>query len=261
MRTEGDVDVTGFTGKNYAQLLAYRNEGLRKFGAFLVDQIERPPTRCFLPSVWPASRETKFPSLRAGPLRIGAAGPSMIVADELLARRTSVKILDVGCASGSFRDYLELRDPARRIDYAGVDVAHFGVNFPIYETLDEVPGNDFDLIFLSEVAEHMPADRFAQEYLQRLPRMLKRDGFAVVSVPNPLAPAVLHRDVTHVQHYPWYDLYAMLRFYFEDVDVLRTHFITSPRRLFALPLRRVLSYMIEVDWCEGLVMTARRPIA
>ncbi len=251
--------MTGFSGKNYAQLLAYRNEGLRKYGAVLTDQIERPPARCFLPKVWPASRATKFPSLRAGPLRVGAAGPSMIVADETLARRRSVKVLDIGCASGSFRDYLELRDPARRIDYAGVDVAHFAVDFPIYSSLRDVPGNDFDLIFLSEVAEHMTADTFAEEYLQRLPRMLKREGLAIVSVPNPLAPAVQHRDVTHVQHYPWYDLYAILRFYFEDVDALRTHFISSPRRLAALPLRRALSYAMEVDWCEGLVLTARGP--
>lgn len=252
--------MTGFTGKNYAQLLAYRNEGLRKFGAFLVDQIERPPSRTFLPSVWPASRETKLPSVRVGPLRFGSAGPSMIVADETLKGRESAKVLDVGSAGGSFREYLQLRDPKRRIDYAGVDVAHFDVNFPVYETLQDVPGGDFDLIFLSEVAEHMTADRFAQEYLERLPRLLKPDGIAIVSAPNPLAPAVLHRDVTHVQHYPWYDLYAMLRFYFGDVDVLRTHFLSSPRRLVALPFRRILSYVMEVDWCEGIVLTARRPV-
>ena len=253
--------MTGFTGKNYAQLLAYRNEGLRKFGAMLTDQIERPPARCFFPKVLPASRATKFPSLRAGPLRIVGAGPSMIVADELIAHRTAVKILDVGCASGSFRDYLELRDPGRRIDYTGVDVTNFAVNFQVYPSLEAVPGDDFDLIFLSEVAEHMTADTFVKENLQRLPRMLKRDGCAIVSVPNPLAASVLHRDVTHVQHYPWYDLYALLRFYFEEVDVLRTHFVSSPRRLFTLPLRRILCYMIEVDWCEGIVLTARRPAA
>lgn len=251
--------MTGFTGKNYAQLLAYRNEGLRKYGAFLVDQIERPPARVFLPSLWPASRETKFASVRAGPLRVGAAGPSMIVADEALRGRKFAKVLDVGCADGSFRDYLELRDPSRRIDYAGVDVAHFTVDFPVYEQLQDVPGDDFDLIFLSEVAEHMTADTFAQEYLERLPRLLKRDGCAIVSVPNPLAPAVLQRDVTHVQHYPWYDLYAMLRFFFARVEVLRTHFLSSPRRLVALPFRRVLSYVMEVDWCEGIVLTARGP--
>ncbi len=250
----------GFTSKNYAQLLAYRNEGLRKAGAVLTDQIERPAARCFFPTVWPASRPTNFPSMRVGPWRVGAAGPSMIVAGELLAGRTAVKILDVGCAGGSFRDYLRLRDPARRINYAGVDVAHFAVDFPLYENLGQVPGNDFDLIFLSEVAEHMTADTFAEEYLQRLPGMLKSDGLVVISVPNPLTPAVLHRDVTHVQHYPWYDLYAMLRFFFEDVDVLRTHLISSPRRLFALPLRRALSYVMEFDWCEGLVMTARKPL-
>jgi len=124
-----------------------------------------------------------------------------------------------------------------------------------------VPGRGFDLIFMSEVAEHMPADVFLRDYLAKLPALMSPQGLAIAGVPNPLAPTVLQRDVTHVQHYPWFDLYAMFRFFFDDVDVVRTHFIHTPRRLLSLPLRVTFSYFLEMDWCEGITLLARRPRA
>ena len=253
--------MNGFTRENYPQLLAYRNEGLKKYGARFTDEITRPPSRCFLPAVWSVAKPTAFPSVAIGPLRVGAAGPSMILAHEALAKRAQVKVLDIGCAAGMFRDYLLLRDRSRAIEYVGVDVAPQGGDFPVYASLDEVPGRRFDLIFMSEVAEHMPADVFLRDYLAKLPRLMSPQGLAIAGVPNPLAPTVLQRDVTHVQHYPWFDLYAMFRFFFDDVDVVRTHFIHTPRRLLSLPLRVTFSYFLEMDWCEGITLLARRPRA
>ena len=187
------------------------------------------------------------------------ADRAMRLAEEAVRARDRVKVLDVGCYTGQFREYLRLRKPARTIEYVGVDVAPPQVTFPIYTDLDAVPDRDFDLILMSEVAEHMPADVFVREYLARFPAMLASDGMLVVSVPNPTCPGALERDVTHVQHYPWYDLYALLRRHFGKVEVMRTHFIASPRRFCTLPLRWALSYALEFDWCEGLVLTARDP--
>ena len=247
------------TQERYHELLAYRNEGLRKVGTRLIDDIERPKARCFYPTVWHRSRHTNYPALALGPIRVAPVGPTLIVAEEAIAALDHAKVLDVGCAAGRFRDYLRLRRPKREIEYVGMDAAPPAVDFPVYRSLADVSDRDFDMILMSEVAEHMPADVFADEYLRLFPAMLKASGVLVVSVPNPLAPAILHRDVTHVQHYPWYDLYAMLRFFFDDVDVVRTHFVSSARRLLSLPMRRVLSYFLEVDWCEGIVLLARKP--
>jgi len=251
--------MRGFTTVHYPELLAYRNEGLRKVGARFTDQIGAPPARCFYPTFWHSNRASDFPSVSLGPWRAGAAGPSMIVAHEATAHRASVKVLDVGCAAGSFRSYLELRDPARTIEYYGVDVAPATDAFPIYPSIASVGTGAFDLVFMSEIAEHMPADTFAEEYLRPVAALLKPGGVAIVGVPNPLAPTALQRDITHVQHYPWYDLYALLRFFFTDVDVIRTHFVYGPRRLLSLPLKMSLSYFLETDWCEGVTAIARGP--
>jgi len=76
-----------------------------------------------------------------------------------------------------------------------------------------------------------------------------------------IAPYSKAGDVTHVQHYPWFDLYAILRFFFGSVDVVRTRFIHTPRRLLSLPLLVTISYFLEMDWCEGLTFLARQPLA
>lgn len=253
--------MQSFTRDRYPELLAYRNEGLRKVGAMFTDQIEKPKSRCFFPKVWHASVQTLYPSVGIGPLRIAGVGPSVILADEAIGAREHVKVLDIGCAAGRFRDYLQLSRPSRRLEYVGMDIAPPQVDFPVYPSMDAVSGRDFDFILMSEVAEHMPADDFVNEYVSRFPGLLKPGGMAMVSVPNPLAPGSLPRDVTHVQHYPWYDLYAIMRFFFDEVDVVRTHFIHGPRRLLTLPLLRVLSYCLEFDWCEGIVVIARGPRA
>lgn len=251
--------MPNFARDNYHQLLAYRNEGLRKFGARFTDEIERPKARCFYPTVWNGSQATACPSVSVGPWRIGGSGPTAILAHETIRHLRSVNVLDIGCAKGQLRDYLRLRDPGSNIDYVGVDVAPADVDFHVYTDLSEVTEQVFDLIVMSEVAEHMPADVFIEQYLSRFPALLSPQGSVIVSVPNPLAPTILWRDITHVQHYPWYDLYAILRFFFDDVDVLRTHFVHSPRRVLSFPALRVLSYLLELDWCEGLALTARSP--
>jgi SAM-dependent methyltransferase len=253
--------VIGFTTEHYQELLAYRNEGLRKVGATFNDQIERPRARCFLPTVWHSRNAIAYPALRYGNWHFAGAGPSVVLADEAMKHRSSIKMLDVGCAAGTVREFFRMRDAARAIEYFGMDVAAPDVDFRVYPDMASVDERDFDLIFMSEVAEHMPADTFATEYLARSAVLLKSDGVAVVGVPNPLAPTMLERDITHVQHYPWFDLYALLRFFFADVEVYRTHFISSPRRLLTHPVRRLLAYFMEVDWCEGLTLLARQPKA
>lgn len=241
----------------YPELIAYRFEALKNAGARFVDDFSKVPARVFLPTVWPTDAKPSFSTVKFGPWRVGGVLPSFIVAGEVLKNRPRLKILDIGCSEGALRDFFRSCHPAIDIEYVGIDRAPSpGAEFTVYRELAAIPRQTFDLIMMSEVAEHMPADELLDSYLKRLYEYLAADGVLVIGTPNPLAPAVLHRDVTHVQHYPWYDLYAMLRLFFEEVRPLRTHFVTSPRRLVILPFKICLSYLLEVDWCEGLTMVA-----
>lgn len=245
--------------ERYPELLHFREEGMAKVGARFVDQIERPRSRCFFPMVLPRGRATSLPSVQVGPLRVSAVGGSMILAADAVSGAGPLRVLDIGCAGGRFRDYLRLRYPDRAIQYVGVDVAPPDVDFPVYRSISEIDESGFDLVLMSEVAEHMPADVFLYEYLAKVAPLLASDGTMVVGVPNPLAPTILDRDVTHIQHYPWFDLYALIRFFFKEAHVVRTRFIHTPRRLLSLPFRILISYLLEFDWCEGLTVVAKMP--
>jgi SAM-dependent methyltransferase len=243
----------------YPELVAYRFEGLKNVRARFVDDFSKVPARVFFPTVWPSAAKPAFSTVSLGPWRIGGVLPSFIVAGEALKNRSRLKVLDIGCSDGALRDFFRSCHPAIDVEYIGIDIAPLpAADFPVYAELSAIPQASFDLIMMSEVAEHMTADECVDEYLSKLGPYLADDGIVVVGTPNPLAPAVLHRDVTHVQHYPWYDLYAILRLFFEHVRPLRTHFVTSPRRLAILPFKICLSYLLEVDWCEGLTMIASR---
>ncbi|MHB1798590.1 MAG: class I SAM-dependent methyltransferase [Vulcanimicrobiaceae bacterium] len=241
-------------------MLEYRFEALKKYRARFVDDFGHVPHRVFYPYLWMARGGKRFPGIRLGPIMVGSVPPAFRVALKLIAKRRlpGVKVLDIGCWDGMLGRFFEafLDSP---IEYVGVDIAPPDVDFPVYPSLDDVKTSGFDLIMMSEVAEHMTADTLAEEFLPRIKRMLADTGTFVLSTPNPLVPTVLHRDVTHVQHYPWYDLYAIMRLFFDSVTPLRTHFVTSPRRLCILPVKKVLSYFLEVDWCDGLTFVATSP--
>jgi hypothetical protein len=88
---------------------------------------------------------------------------------------------------------------------------------------------------------------------------LSPSGSFVLSTPNPLAPGGIARDFTHTQRYPWYDLYAVFRLAFREVNVYRTHYVFSFRRLLQLIPRFVLCLLLELEWCDTLICVAKRP--
>jgi hypothetical protein len=116
-----------------------------------------------------------------------------------------------------------------------------------------------DVIIASEVIEHISLDSFLSELVNL--RGLRSDSSTlIVSVPNPLAPGGIARDATHVQAYPWYDLYALLRLEYSTVEVVRTYYVWNAGRLFRLPARIVLCGLQELDWAEGIICVAKHPI-
>jgi hypothetical protein len=122
----------------------------------------------------------------------------------------------------------------------------------------EAVGEPVDLFIASEVAEHMLADRWYAEFLEPLRRHASDGARALVSVPNPVGPGTYARDFSHVQPYPWYDLYAITRLAFDDVQIVRALYVWSLQRLLTLVPRIVLCSMIEMDWCDNVICIASK---
>lgn len=100
-------------------------------------------------------------------------------------------VVDLGCKTGSLISILDSR--TIKCNYCGLDIAEEavkkiksrpGVRIVVHDIMERFPIEDnwADRVFCLEVLEHVKQPVFA---LQEITRILKPDGVAVVSVPNP----------------------------------------------------------------------------
>lgn len=242
----------------YHEILGYRTEGLRKYGGRVTSDIFGPRWRVSLPTI--GTREPVVPSVRMGPLFFGDNPPVLtLLRDHLDKRDGRVAILEIGPGKGSAAAALRARYGDRISRYDGIerDENVSGPYHRIASVHDVAPG--IDLVIASHVIEHMPSEMFFDDVLRPLMRALNRDATIVVATPNALSPTAIFGDFTHVQGYAWYDLYALLRLYFERVDVVRARYLWSPSRLAWLLPRVALTRALELDWCDELICVASGP--
>lgn len=250
-----------FLEEHYNDLIRHRLEGLQSAGARHHEEHRRLRAKLFWPTIWPADANPPYAPVKVGRYKIGATLPAFAtVVDEAMKRHAPCRVLDIGCGEGKLLQYLRASKALEVERYVGIDSARAEAEFPIYETIAALPAEGaFDFVVMSEVIEHMTYRVFFEEFLTKMRRLLSADGALILSTPNPLTPGVLERDVTHVQHYPWYDLYAILRFAFRHVSIARAYSVSGFGRLASLPLKMAVNSILETDWCEGLIAVASEP--
>ena len=98
-----------------------------------------------------------------------------------------VKILDIGCGLGLFYDALKNEFPQISEYYAvepDNDMREYllskGIK-EVYKNINEVKENNFSLIIMSHVLEHLPNPR---EFLSKVINYLQKDGRIFIEVPN-----------------------------------------------------------------------------
>ncbi|GAC1567394.1 MAG: hypothetical protein NVS2B3_05300 [Vulcanimicrobiaceae bacterium] len=242
----------------YHRLMEKRKEGLHKYGARLYYQIYGPKARISFPVV--SRKRPGFQSIRIAGFYIGDRPPVVPFVERIFDRSpTGLNVLEIGPGRGDLCDYLLTRYGKKISTYFGIDSDEAIVGpYRRITSIEEMPG-EIDVAIASEVAEHMPADVFVDQYLRSISAQMTTTGRFVVTVPNPIVAGGIARDFSHVQSWPWYDMYAVLRLFFDVVDVSRTHYVADPKRLAFLPLRFLMAHSQETDWCEGLVFIASSP--
>ena len=93
------------------------------------------------------------------------------------------KVLDIGCGSGYLISELS---KAINAQFYGVDVYQNEIKnceYKIADITEEIPFNNemFDCVILGEVIEHVPNPDFL---LREINRVLKKDGYLIISTPN-----------------------------------------------------------------------------
>ncbi|MGH7737331.1 MAG: class I SAM-dependent methyltransferase [Candidatus Tyrphobacter sp.] len=239
----------------YHEILGYRREGLRKYGGRLTSDIYGPPFALAFPMLHRAPPPR--PWVKMGPFYVADNPPALRVAERAIEQMDApVRILEIGPGDGSFAKSLRARFAEKIAAYYGLepDESVRG-SYTRLASVHDAP-QDIDLVIASEVIEHMTPESFFDDLLGPLRSHLSAGCELIVGTPNALSPSSIFGDFTHVQGYAWYDLYALLRLFFERVDVLRTRSVWSAQRLFSLPARVVLAKALELDWCEGVVCRA-----
>lgn len=129
-----------------------------------------------------------------------------------------------------------------------------------YNTFADIPaGTRFDLMWSSQVLEHVPID-VAVEIVQRAYQHLVEGGYILATVPNMAHPVRYWADATHIQHWPINDLYGLFKAAgFHVVKMARYNKYPYPIR----PLKRMVTRMVcdvfRVDWCDSIMIVAQKP--
>ncbi|MGZ3531591.1 MAG: class I SAM-dependent methyltransferase [Vulcanimicrobiaceae bacterium] len=244
----------------YNEVMQLREEGLAKYRASVVDVKNGPPRRLLFPPV--SLRKSLLSSKKLGMLYVENKQPIFWFAEDAVRSAPApLRILEIGPGVGTLAAYLQSSYGDKVCRYFGLDRDRaVSGRYEKIDALDDL-SEPVDLVIASEVIEHMPADEFYETILIPLRRHMHAKTKLIVGTPNPLTPGGIARDFTHTQHYPWYDLYAIVRLEFASVEMTRLHFLWRPSRLALLPLRIAVCSIQELDWCEQLICVAERPRA
>lgn len=242
----------------YGEVMRFRLEALQKYHADVLSLLAGPPSTILLPTV--SLRDGGSTIKRIGPFHFSNRPPVAPFVDRAIASAEKpVRILEIGPGDGALSRELHARHRSKIASYYAFDRDHsVRGEFTFVSSLADVSG-EIDLVIAAEVIEHMDVDRFFEDILERLQSKLAPNAQFIISTPNPLAPGGVARDFTHVQRYPWYDLYAVFRLGFDDVSVFRTHYVFSFRRLLQIVPRFVLCLLMEFEWCEVLICVGGKP--
>ena len=104
------------------------------------------------------------------------------------------RILDVGCGIGTYvRGFRRFSDDVHGVDVDAARVAQASRDLPNIRVAEAeslpYPDDDFDLVFLNEVIEHVADDR---RTIEEAARVTKPGGHVVVFAPNRLFPFETH---------------------------------------------------------------------
>lgn len=154
--------------------------------------------------------------------------------DEILATPISDgdKILDVGCALGSFTRFLRHRFPKSEI--WGTDISHeaidycremdrtiFYANHPI-ENTDEFEESYFDVITASHIVEHFEDPK---EIIIKMRKLVKKDGKIILVIPINDEPWQEHPRIWQMP-----DIYKLISDYFPIDETSIKHRYIKDRR-------------------------------
>lgn len=187
------------------------------------------------------------------------------------------KVLDVGCGTGygafflasySVNQVEAIDNFVPALDYARQVYAHPRLNFKEGDALElPYPDESFDFVFSSQVIEHVPSSR---RFLQEVHRVLRDDGFCLITTPNRLlfSPGKVDSNPYHINEMSLNEYLAIGKDLFPRV-VIRGILQCCLEMVEGNPIPQLkpdsridpLAYQVQDDdleHCENLLMYAHK---
>ena len=165
-------------------------------------------------------RESPSPkTLRAGYDLIGRHGPIAPILKEQANRIRNgkpLKVLDIGAYDRALGRSLAKCNMVTSYHSVDIDGSHSHEFDDIRKVSDK-----YDLICIFELIEHLELQEVCELFHRAFSSLLP-GGKLFVSTPNPLHPGRFWGDMTHKQHWPAADLFAVLRhagFRRDDIEI------------------------------------------
>lgn len=233
-----------------------------------MNQTEKPPTEAtFVPNFTEIVRyRLQAPRLKTIKVvhdLIGRHGPiSPFLRDQ--AKRTRkgkpLRVLDIGAYDRALGHSLAACNLAGAYHSVDLDLSHPHEFHDIGEVTEK-----YDLICVFELIEHLSLEAVA-ELFHRVIGLLLPGGKLLVSTPNPFYPTRFFADMTHRQHWPAHDLFALLRhvgFDQHDIEmygiVFRERFsVSSAPKLCVDWLRNAVWRVIGLEIRGGILAIATK---
>lgn len=173
--------------------------------------------------------------------------------------KESESVLDIGSGTNSLKK--KFHDNGYGGIYHTMDLSR---EFPHdFHNLDEIE-RVYDGILILEVIEHMRMEEF-WKLLDFVDAHLAPEGKLVISTSHPRSVIPWESwDMTHIQHYPLHDLYAVFRSRGFSAECYRLWCrrarvgIVQGMRLL---LRRFLCYILGIDYVDSFALILQRKVA
>ncbi len=193
---------------------------------------------------WRAECQSKFGDTLDLPLI------QFTIPDFQMLLKPDSRVLDIGASvAKTHRKFVD--QPGQK--YFSLDVDPSG-DFDFSSFDDIPPGEMFDVMVAHQVFEHIPIIP-SLDLLRSAYQHLRPGGSIMATTPNPAHPVRQWADATHIQHWPYFDLYGLFREAgFQVERIARYNKYPKPKN----PIRRLLIEWImkdfRIDWADGLLI-------
>jgi len=162
-------------------------------------------------------------------------------------------VLEIGAFNRELGERIKKHYP--RIRYKSMDIDPTYSHD--YASLEEI-GEDFDMILLFEVIEHLNREK-GRELARKIGELLTSGGRVILTTPNVYTPGQYWKDISHETPYHYEELGGLfLSEGFESIEIYRLFSEPLLKYFFRVYLFSPPFHFLGIDFTKSILLVARK---